>query len=167
MSVNVRIGNDTIENAKAIQLEDADNEGEYVVFTAGGITVRRARMQSAALPKMSGGAYVPTTPSDVSTLNVSASLLIPLDETIEDISYIAGPQGGLFKQSTGNSVVPAVYWNAVDSIITVTQTQEETGTRVTVAWTASDSSVYTNMLNQGFDYGAMRGTVFLIVTTSK
>lgn len=60
MSVNVRIGNDIIENAIAIRLEDADNAGHFINFLA----------SESSLPKL----YAPSVSVSGNTLTITDSV---------------------------------------------------------------------------------------------
>ena len=174
MSANVKIGNDVIENAHAIRLEDADYAGRYIVFSQNQIPevkIRRTNARSSSLPSYQASEWVPTTEDTV--LSAQAVIRVPLDETIIDISYVAGIEGGLYLLSRASDnffISPNSNWGwdgdgSSSPQVTVTQTQGEDGTYVAVRFTTEGSSMWRTAFANGLDRGSMRAVVFLIVTS--
>lgn len=132
------------------------------------VTVRRALRRSInSLPKSSGGTPIPTSPADAADIKTSASILVPLGETIEDISYVAGVQGALASSTTTNNISPNMSWNSTEAGISVTTETQDDGTLVKVEYDPSLNSTTTTMIGAGWDRGNMKGVVYLIVTTKK
>lgn len=82
MSVNVKLGGDTISNVSAVNLENADSPGSYVKFGEGGYsTLENAEGQTALIGDNSG--IVPSGNQDISDLteyNVSSKATARISE---------------------------------------------------------------------------------------
>lgn len=148
------------------------SDGQWATFSRGGsggtVIVRRNAVTktSTKIPRFEQGKIVPTTTGDAARLICSASILIPLDETIEDVSYLAGVQGALGKKATDDSIVPVLSWNTTGAGVTKTITAQDDGNLVTVSFDPTGTSLATTIEN-GWDCGGMYGAVFLVVTSSK
>jgi len=168
MSVNVRIGNDVIENVKAVQLEDADNEGAYCIFRSGQTITRRATNRGGSLPTTQAGQYVPTTEDTV--MAVSVSITVPTEETILDISWVGSIEGGAYVWNRDNFfIAPNTSWGHEgdpDSQLTLTKTPTENGTLVTLRFTTEGSSMWRAVFAQGLNRGNLRACLHLIITST-
>lgn len=148
------------------------SDGQWATFSQGGgggtVTVRRAAAQriSSVIPYSEGGQTVPTKEGDAARLVIAASILVPLDETIEDVSYLAGVQGALASSTNTNGLAPNLSWNETAAYITKTITAQEDGNLVTVTFDPRGTYIASGA-EAGWDRGAMWGAVFLIVTSSK
>ena len=148
------------------------SDGQWTTFSQGGgggtVTVRRvaAKNINRAIPYSEGGQLVPTKTGDAARMRCSASILVPLDETIEDVLYLAGVQGALASSTTNHSLAPSLEWNATGSGQSMTITAQEDGNLVEAKYDPTGLSIATALEN-GWDRGQMYGAVFLVVVSSK
>lgn len=147
------------------------SDGQWATFSQGGgggtVTVRRTAVKrTMTIPYSEGGQIVPTKTGDAARLICSASILVPLDETIENVSYLAGVQGALASTTTTNSLAPSLEWNATGSGQSMTITAQEDGNLVEAKYDPTGLPIAT-VYENGWDRGQMYGAVFLVVVSSK
>ena len=126
-------------------------------------TTRRSVATSAGVSPTDS---TPTTSSDISKFKAEASVEVPNDEIIVDVSYNAGFKGAL-RAPNGITVDPSAEWNATGNTVTVTKTKGATKTVVKVVKDDTTNSVLQTMLGLGCKSASYCSLVMLSVVSVK